>query len=218
MIALLVKRYEQLLDEVNQIEAKKFLEPEKYISPREQVNRDELLSWKVKAHSLLIKTCGEESVHVREFVDAETSTFSTSLNNLRRMRAVFVAAKEDYEGGYLASTKCLIQAEVFASELEQAKELFGGGFLRAAAITSGVVLETTLQELCGKYNIPRGKAARMNDDLPKAGAYNELKKKQVASHLAIRNEAAHSEKISFGSCDVDSMITFIESFIAERWG
>jgi hypothetical protein len=159
MIALLIKRYEQLIEQAKEVEAKKRFEQELYTSPREQVDREALLNWKVKAKSLLIKTCGADSVEVAEFVEAETGTFSTSLSNLRRMVAVFSAAKENYEGGYLASTKTLVQAQMFASELEQANELLRGNFIRAAAVIAGAVLETTLRELCDRRSIKHASLA-----------------------------------------------------------
>lgn len=215
MIALLVKRYEQLIEQAKKVEATKRFEEELYTSPREQVDREALLNWKVKAKSLLIKTCGADSVEVAEFVEAETGTFSTSLRNLRRMIAVFSAAKENYEGGYLASTKTLVQAQMFASELEQAKELLRGNFIRAAAVIAGAVLETTLRELCDRRSIEHGSLARMNDDLAKAGAYNEFRKKQITVQSAMRNVAAHGEELIFTAPDVGAMIADIERFLAD---
>jgi hypothetical protein len=44
-----------------------------------------------------------------------------------KLRAIFEAAKEDYEGGYLNSLRLLVQSEVFDSELEQASELLASG-------------------------------------------------------------------------------------------
>ena len=43
---------------------------------------------------------------------------------LKELKAIFAAAKEDYEGGYLNSFQNLVQAEVFGTELDQAKKSF----------------------------------------------------------------------------------------------
>lgn len=216
MITILVRRFDELLKQAKVVEATKHLESELYGSPREQVDRTALLNWRVKAQSLLISTCGEESVQVREFVEAQAGTFSTSVSILQRMVAVFSAAKEDYEGGYLASTKSLVQAQVFATELEQAKELQRANFVRAAAVIAGVILETTLRELCDRNKIYQGTLARMNDDLAKAGVYNELRKKQITAQSAMRNMAAHGEELTFNAADVSAMIADIERFLAEK--
>ena len=64
----------------------------------------------------------------------------TSYRVLLRLQAILLAAKDDYEGGYLNKIRDLIQAEVFESELEQAQELFRADYLSAAAVIAGVVL------------------------------------------------------------------------------
>jgi len=83
---------------------------------------DELaLTWKVKAKNLLVSTCGKESQHYEEFIEAEKlNTHESSSAPFKRIKAVFTAAMDNYQGGYLVSVKNLIQAEVFDSELEQA--------------------------------------------------------------------------------------------------
>ena len=43
--------------------------------------------------------------------------------------------------GYLNSVRNLVQAEVFESELDQARELLSGGYSSAAAVVAGVVLD-----------------------------------------------------------------------------
>lgn len=63
----------------------------------------------------------------------------------------------------------LVQAELFTSELEQAAELLRSGYKASAAVVSGIVLETTLRELCTRHQLPPGKRDKMNADLAKAG-------------------------------------------------
>ena len=70
------------------------------------------------------------------------------------LKVVFLAAKEDYEGGYLRSILSLVHAELFDDELEQARELLASGYTVAAAIVARVVLETTLRTLCVNNGIP----------------------------------------------------------------
>jgi hypothetical protein len=57
-----------------------------------------------------------------------------------KLKAVFDTAREDFEGGYLISFRNLVQAEVFESELDQAKELQSAGYKVAAAVIAGVIL------------------------------------------------------------------------------
>ncbi len=97
---------------------------------------DELaLTWKVKAKNLLVSACGKESQHYQEFVKAENiETFESTSDPFKRMKSVFIAARDDYKGGYLTSIKNLIQADVFDSEFEQAVELLSSGYKLAAAV------------------------------------------------------------------------------------
>lgn len=176
---------------------------------------DVILNWSVKAKSLLERACGEDSSHLRMFTKAEEQKgMASNVDRLLRMKAVFLAAKEDFEGGYLNSVRNLVQAEVFGSELEQASELLAAGYASAAAVIAGVVLETSLRNLCTEYEIGHTSLNRMNDDLTKAGAYNSLQQKRITAMAAIRNSAAHGNKDEFKPDDVKGMIDDVERFLA----
>ena len=47
----------------------------------------------------------------------------------------------------------LVQADLFDSELDAARELFKNGFLRAAGVVSGVVLEFHLSQVCTNHGV-----------------------------------------------------------------
>ncbi len=69
------------------------------------IDGNSLLEWKVKARNLLSRACGIESEHYKEFIENEkTSLYGTYIETLERLRAIFLAAKEDYDGGYLKTT------------------------------------------------------------------------------------------------------------------
>ena len=137
----------------------------------------------------------------------------TSYDVMKRVRAVFDAAKEDFEGGYLSSLKQLVQAEVFESEIEQAEELLKSGYKLAAAVIAGVVLETALRDLSTNNALSIGKLDSMNSQLAKAGIYNKLQQKQITAIADIRNSAAHGKPELFADSDVKNMIRDIESFL-----
>ena len=61
--------------------------------------------------------------------------------------------------------KLLVQGDVFDSELEQASELLASQYTVAAAVIAGVVLETSLREMCADNAIQVGKLDKMNADL-----------------------------------------------------
>ena len=184
----------------------------------DRIDDDLFLNWKVKARHLISMACGTDSEHYRQFVEIEKGQIfvSASFAVLKALKAVFLAAKEDYEGGYLNSVRNLVQAEVFESELDQARELLSGGYSTAAAVVAGVVLETTLRQLCTDSGIPVGKLNKMNSELTKAGAYNLLVQKRITTLADIRNNAAHGHPEQFKENDVSDMISYIESFVSEH--
>lgn len=70
----------------------------------------------------------------------------------------------------LYDIKQLLQADIFDSEIDSAKELCKKGFYRAAGAICGVIIEKHLQEVCDQRGI---KVAKKN---PAINDYNELLK------------------------------------------
>lgn len=213
---VLVKRFSELALQLVEVEVtKQYLNTEYFSGYR--VNGEILLNWKVKAKSLISKACGLDSVHYSQFEKAEKpQAFRTSADELSDLKAIFLAAKEDYEGGYMKGVRVLVQAEIFESELEQSKELLFSGYHGAAAVIAGVVLETTLRQMCVDRKIQIGKLDRMNSELAKAGVYNLLVQKRLTALADIRNNAAHGNYNQFKSDDVEDMILYIEKFTADN--
>lgn len=181
----------------------------------DNVDDGAFLEWRVKVKNLIVKVSGEDSQHFKAFLKSEDdSSWSGSFSKFKALKAVFLATKEDFEGGYLSSYKSIVQAEIFDTELEQAQELLKNGYYLAAGIIAGVVLETTLRELCDREKISHAKLDKMNSDLAKAGIYNKLVQKQITAHAGIRNSAAHGNHDEFTKEDVEQMIPAIEQFIA----
>lgn len=210
------QRFEELEEQASQLESsKKVLRTEIIGGTNEFIDSSLLLSWKVKVKNLLSKVCGEDSQHFKQFQREENRPRHTTYGIFNAFKAVFLAAKEDFEGGYLSSIKTLVQAEVFDSELEQANELFSSGYHTAAAVIAGVVLETALRELCDRSGIPHGKLDKMNSELAKAGVYNKLNQKRITAIADIRNSAAHGKQDEFTVQDVSDMIKDVSRFLAD---
>lgn len=218
MSRILVRRFKELEDQLSPLMPLSFgLQVSGLAETKQSVAEDFLLNWSVKAKNIIVKSCGEDSQHFKAFEKAQKRTsFDTTFSTLRRLAAVFLAAKEDFEGGYVKSFKSLIQAEVFDDELEQATELLNSGYQSAAAVIAGTVLESTLRNQCLARNIPLGKMDKMNSDLTKAGVYNSLVQKRITAMAAVRNSAAHSKNTDFTSSDVKSMIDDVRRYIEQH--
>ena len=216
MIKHLKKRFDELAIQADQVEATKQTKHSPYTGSYEEVDRDLLLGWCVKTRNLLVSACGRESEHFKSFTEAEEPrSLEGNSDRLGRLRAVFLAAKEDFEGGYLSSVRNLVQAELFSTELEQARELLAAGYRIPAAVICGVVLETNLRGLCEKHSLAAGKLDKMNADLAKVGQYNSLVQKRITALAAIRNSAAHGNSAEFDDANVRSMIEEVEKLVAD---
>jgi hypothetical protein len=214
--SLFLKRFAEIDEQARAIIATKKKIQSEYRSG-EDIEHDALLGWSVKAMNLIGRTCGEDSIHYKAFLaHNQTHMYSTSLSTLRTLISVFNAAREDYEGGYIVGLRSLISAEVFSSELEQARELHSSGYHSAAAVVAGTVLETTLRQMCDKTELPHGKLDKMNADLVKAGAYNTLVQKRITAIAGVRNSAAHGKPTEFTADDVADMIAYVEKFTSEH--
>jgi hypothetical protein len=211
----LAKRFVELEEQMKAVSATQHVTQSEMFGRSEYVDGEAFLEWKVKAKNLIVKVCGDTSEHYKEFIAREEpGGYETNLDQFKRVKSIFLAAREDFEGGYLTSVKTLVQSEVFESELEQAEELLKNGYHLAAAVISGVVLETGLRELCIRENIPHAKLDKMNSDLAKEGIYNKLQQKRITALADIRNSAAHGKPDEFTQEDVRMMIRDVEQFLA----
>lgn len=215
MTKLFEKRFSQLENQIMALEATKVMKHSEYSGAYPSIDANSLLGWEVKAKSLISNVCGDRSHHMTAFLEAEKpAAYSNDFEALQRVKAVFLAAKEDYEGGYLNTIRNLVQAEVFGSELEQAGELLAANYASAAAVIAGVVLETNVRNLCTDHSIEHGKLDKMNADLAKAGVYNSIQQKRITAMAGIRNAAAHGDTEKFNAGDVKGMIDDVERFLA----
>ncbi|WP_179505663.1 MULTISPECIES: DUF4145 domain-containing protein [unclassified Sphingomonas] len=213
--SILTLRFDELVGQLQKVEATKHYRDGEFASG-EYVDNNMNINWKLKARHLISLACGEKSEHYRAFENAEKSIYTTNYEILLRLKAIFEAAREDYEAGLCNSFRNLVQAEVFSSELDQARELMEAGYLTAAAVIAGTVLETTLRELCDSLELATGKLDKMNADLAKAGHYNLLVQKRITALADIRNNAAHGHPEKFTKDDVRDMIEYIEGFVGDQ--
>lgn len=214
--SLLSRRFAELTDQLAAVEATKRYENGSYTQGF-VVDNEAYTNWKAKARHLIATACGAESVHYIDFVHRESGGgWSTNHETLLQVRAVFNAAREDFDAGMFNSVRSMVQAEVFSNELDQASELMKGGYITAAAVIAGVVLETTLRRLCEDAQIEPGSLNKMNADLTKAGTYNLLMNKRITALADIRNNAAHGHPDKFTKDDVADMIDKVEAFVADH--
>lgn len=212
-------RYDQLINEATLIKSFINISHDDNGEPYEILKDEGLekyLEWKLKTENLLRLSCGDDSVHYKEYIQAGNRvSYEGDPDTFRRSIPILKAAYDDLKNGFLISFKQLVQAEVFDSELEQAKSLLKNSYKNAAAVIAGVVLETAIKELCldHQIDIEKKKLTRLNDDLAKFGVYSVLQQKNITALADIRNNAAHGNYEKFSTDDVQRMIQDIERFL-----
>ena len=180
-----------------------------------ELNSD-FIDWQMKSKNIFNITCGEESHYLSQFkTNLKAGMGDTNISILNRLIPILRAAEDDLKNGFLITIKQLVQADVFDSELEQAKSLLQNGYKNAAAVIAGTVLETAIKEIClnNGIELDRKKLTHLNDELAKAGIYNKLQQKQITALADIRNNAAHGDYDQFTQEHVERMIEDIEKFL-----
>jgi len=217
------KRLEYLINQGEEISVQSYENTNGFMNFSQEAN-DLYTQWLVSSKSLLKLICDDKkAIHYELFIAAENKvhSFETPPLILKRLISILKATFDDMNSGCLTSYKQLIQADVFDSELEQAKHFLDSGYKVASAVTAGVVLETAIKELAKNNEIdiyqdgstkPK-KLDGLNSELKNANVYNALQYKQILTLAHIRNKAAHGEVEEFNENDVQNMIRDIESFL-----
>jgi hypothetical protein len=130
--------------------------------------------------------------------------------------SIVKAAKKRFETS-LFDIKQLLQADLFDSELDAARELNNKGFIRGAGAIAGVVLEKHLSQVCKKHNL---KVIKKN---PTINDFNQiLKDKEVIDiptwrsiqHLAdLRNLCDHEKEREPKKEEIEDLINGVEKII-----
>lgn len=202
------KRFSELEIELSQLQTK----------VKSGDNFDALFSkWGTNVLNLLDDVFPDNSVHRKsfhsqyDFHNLPAANFSFS-----KAKGIFLAAKEDYENGYLSSFRSLLKAEFLTEDiLTQAEELLNAGYKDPGCVLVGVALETAIKELCTQHGIGHKKLDQMNSELRKAGVYNLAKQKQVTAWADLRNKAAHGDWSEYSMADVNDFFSGVQRFIGD---
>lgn len=123
------------------------------------------------------------------------------------------AVKRRFESS-LFDIKQLVQADLFGSELDAARELNKKGFTRGAGAVAGVVIEGHLAQVCENHKIKvRKKNPTINDfnQLLKDNNVVEMKDWRFIQHLAdLRNLCDHKKKKEPTKEDIEELINGVE--------
>lgn len=139
---------------------------------------------------------------------------TAALSLLEQQIAIVEAIKRRFDSS-LFDIKQLVQADLFDSELDAARELLKNKFARGAGAIAGVVLEGHLKQVCDNHNLPKksGTISVLNDIL-KAASVIELSQSRHIQFLGdLRNKCGHRNATEPTSEEVDELIDGVAKVI-----
>ncbi len=209
-----IKRLDELIEKGRKVLSTRRDLPSNYIGFDDPVDSEIGNQWMVSSKNYLFQIIGERSIHFTEFC----ALFSKGVtySPVKKGIGILMAAKEDYQGGYLVGIRKLVSAEIVGSLLDQAQELLDAGYVGPAAVLAGCILEDYIKNICHEKQIElpdRPTLDYMNAQLAKIEHYNKLTQKQIAALADIRNSAAHGKWDQFKNDDVKDMIKWTAKFI-----
>ena len=139
-------------------------------------------------------------------LDAAIPKFRQQLNIVKSIKKRFESSLFDIQQ--------IVRADLFDSEIDEARELLKNGFLRAAGAIAGVVLEKHLEQVCFNHNI---KIRKRN---PHISDYNDMLKKEDILDVPtwrfiqrlgdIRNLCVHKKDREPTKEEVDELLKGVE--------
>lgn len=221
MTALHKKRFEELQQQMDALLESK---SSKYDSLTQhhkiEIDANALLEWKVKAKNLLSKACGIESEHYKSFLEhEETKAFGTYLATMERLRAIFLAAKEDFEGGYLFKLETAISGEIFSDFVALAKHSLKEGNKDVAAVLACAALEDSLKRYASSNGLDVNDKVMQEvvGALKAKGLVSGAQKSLLETMPKIRDYAMHANWQKIAPEDVSSVIGFVEQFLISNF-
>jgi hypothetical protein len=156
---------------------------------------------------------GGDNVYVAELRAMPSDGF-----NVRSFKGVLLAARTDYQQGFMVDHDLLISGEVFADLLVQAEVLLENDYKDAAAVLIRAVLEDGLRRLCAHHKIDTERRAtlqQLNEQLYKKRVYSALQHKEIIAKAEIGNCAAHGRFNEYTKEDVAAFLEFVRRYLAE---
>ncbi len=178
----------------------------------------DLHAWVTKVENLLRTVFGEQSahfIHYSKFAYNKGKNYLQNIGDIVPIIGILRGALDDLEKGFLARQEFIISAALFDDVLSQAEHLCENGYKDPAAVLGRVVLEDALRRIARAASVDdTAKASAINDELKKAGRYNQPQWRMIQAWLDIGNAAAHGKFGQYSQQDVAKMLEGIGGFLA----
>lgn len=128
---------------------------------------------------------------------------------------IFMAAKDDFEGGYVFNVDLRVSGEVFGDFVTLAKHALSERRKDVAAVLACAALEDALKRYAAANDLSvDGKTMiEVANALKGSGLVSGAQKTLLDAMPRIRNHALHAEWDKLSEPDVNSVIGFVEQFL-----
>lgn len=180
----------------------------------EMVDLEMFQRWASSVMHLISAVFGENSPHYRNLAKAY-AVFNGWPSYFHVFRGIFLAAKSDYDGGYLFQLESVISGEIFADFVVAAKRALAENQKDVAAVLASAALEDALKRFANINGLVVDDKVMQEviSALKSKGLVSGPQKSLLDSMPRVRDAAMHAEWNKITAQDVGSMIGFVEQFL-----
>ena len=174
--------------------------------------------WATSAQSLILAVYGKDSPHYQNFIATYQSCHGVA-HDVKELAGLFLAAKEDFEGGYVFDVELRVSGEVFGDFVALAKQSLSEGHKDVAAVLACAALEDALKRfsVVNGLNVDNKTMQDVVNALKSKGLVAGAMKTLLDSMPRIRNHALHAEWDKLSAPDVNGVIGFVEQFLLSKF-
>ena len=174
--------------------------------------------WASSAQHLLKAIFGESSAHYDNFTTAYAKCNGDD-HGARTLESLFLAAKQDFDGGYTFNVELRVSGEVFGDFIVLARHALSEGHKEVAAVLACAALEDALRRYAAISGIDvSGKTmADIVNAMKSAGLVAGAQKSLLDAMPRMRNMAMHAEWAKLSEPDVSSVLGFAEQFLLTKF-
>jgi hypothetical protein len=212
-ISLIQKRFIELQDSSSSI---KITEPDS--SGAQYVDFPSYMKWITNVQNLIIQVFGENSPHYVNLLKI-TDKFRRRASEFEAVKSIFMAAKEDYEGGYLFDLEKSISGEILGDLISLAKLTLKDNNKDVAAVLASAALEDALKRYASKNDLDVNNKVMQDvvNALKSKGLVGGAQKGLLDTMPKIRDYSMHANWDKIKPEDVSSIIGFVEQFLLSKF-
>jgi len=142
--------------------------------------------------------------------------FASAAMRFNSQNQILAAAERRFDSS-LFDIRQVLRADLYDSELDAARDLFKGGFLRPAGVLAGVMLEGHLAQVCANHALAVSKRhpsiADFNEVLKNASVIDTPTWRQLSRLADIRNYCGHKKEREPTADEVDELLSGSAKFL-----